>query len=196
MYNERKSKEEIKNSLNLLPVAVINNVIDKKKKKNKKEKNVMNDIKKNLVEIKKLLEKLVEFESKKNIEKDMFNISSPEPKHLDLLSVDGSIDNSILNYKLEKNIIKKDAIFLATKIFKALLEDFGENTGEFYKSGEIKLKLPNIKDNIQFRLVLCEILKNNDYNIEKAIQIAKDKYISGDLHKMIEEKNIMQQYDK
>jgi hypothetical protein len=195
MHNEGKMKDEIKNTLNLLPIEKINNVIDKKKKRIKKEKNIMNDIKKNLIEIKNMLGKLIEIESKKNnIEKEICNNSSIENKHFDLLSNDGSIDNnSMFNYKIEKHAIKKDTIFLATKIFKSLLEEFGENSGEFYKSGEIKLKLPNIKDNMQFRSVLCEILQHNNYDLAKATQDSKDKYISGELHKMIEEKIFLQQ---
>jgi hypothetical protein len=84
---------------------------------------------------------------------------------------------------------KDNPIVLATRIATALFHEFGEETNELNQKGNKIWKLPGIKDDIPFRTTLSIILKENNCDIDAAIEDAKKKYKSGRLKKMIEEKS-------
>lgn len=189
MSKDGKNKNEIKNSLKFVSDIVIDNIINKKeneiKKKNKKYENDINDIKNCLFEIKNMLSLLVDNELKKK-EINLFEINKNPSDFIDdydKLSIDSSFETKLEHkYQIKSNTKE---IFLAATIAKSLIKQFGKPTGYFYKSGESKLGLVNLPDNIPFRLALCEILRNNNYNIDKAIEVAKEKFISGELYEIV-----------
>lgn len=87
-------------------------------------------------------------------------------------------------------------IVLAAQIATALFKEFGEQTDELNAKGQKKWKLPDIKDGIPFRTTLGKILKENDGDVDKAIDDAKKRYKSGALQKAVKATADQQQQKK
>lgn len=87
-------------------------------------------------------------------------------------------------------------IVLAGKIATALFREFGEQTNELNAKGEKKWKLSDIKDGIPYRTTLGRILKENNGDLDKAIEDAKKRYKSGALQKAVKATADQQQAKK
>ena len=87
-------------------------------------------------------------------------------------------------------------IVLAAKMATALFKEFGEQTNELNAKGEKKWKLSDIKDGIPFRTTLGKILKENNGDVDKAIDDAKKRYKSGALQKAVKATAEQQQAKK